>query len=236
MDDRPYRSLFPSDWSLIEPITGEEVTRTLRLMGKTSPGMDKLQSKHLLRLNPDALAGYFNLFMLSEGCPPHLCRSRITLVPKVANPETPDQLRPISVSSVLIRCFHKVLADRWNTRLRLPALQFAFLHRDGCLEATSLLHSLLRHASTTASNLSAAFIDISKAFDSVSHDTIVRSATAFGAPPPLVRYIAQSYKNAVAVLPHSEVRCCRGIQQGDPLSSILFVMTMDEVMQLSMHN
>ncbi|GAA54338.1 hypothetical protein CLF_102308 [Clonorchis sinensis] len=38
--------------------------------------------------------------------------------------------------------------------------QFAFLHRDGCLEATSLLHALLRHSSATASNLSLAFVEI----------------------------------------------------------------------------
>ncbi|KER30770.1 hypothetical protein T265_02814 [Opisthorchis viverrini] len=88
-------------------------------------------------------------------------------------------------------------------------------------EATLLLHALLRHSSVTASNLSLAFDDISKAFDSVSHDTIVRSAEAFGAPSPLVRYVAQSYENAVAVFPSSEVHCHRCVRQGYPLPIII---------------
>ncbi|KER34044.1 hypothetical protein T265_00227 [Opisthorchis viverrini] len=124
------------------------------------------------------------------GCLPHLFRARVTPFPKVPHLTSPDQLRPISVSSILVRCFHKVLADRSSRRLQLFSLQFAFMHRDGCLEATSLLHALLRHSSATASNLSLAFVDKSKVFDSVSHDTIVRSAEAFGALSPLVRYIA----------------------------------------------
>ncbi|GAA48986.1 endonuclease-reverse transcriptase [Clonorchis sinensis] len=53
----------------------------------------------------------FQLTHTSWGLSPHLCLARITLVPKVPNPTSPDQLRPISVSSILVRCFHKVLAD-----------------------------------------------------------------------------------------------------------------------------
>ncbi|GAA57523.1 retrovirus-related Pol polyprotein from type-1 retrotransposable element R2 [Clonorchis sinensis] len=105
VDSRPSRVIVPSDWSLIEPITGEEVGRTVRSMGNSSPGLDKLTPRMLRRFNANVLAGYFNLFLLAGGCPPHLCRARITLVPKVHNPTSPDQLRPISVSSILVRCF-----------------------------------------------------------------------------------------------------------------------------------
>ncbi|GAA55897.1 retrovirus-related Pol polyprotein from type-1 retrotransposable element R2 [Clonorchis sinensis] len=119
VDSRPSRVIVPSDWSLIEPITGEEVGRTVRSMGNSSPGLDKLTPRMLRRFNANVLAGYFNLLLLAGGCPPHMCRARITLVPKVHNPTSPDQLRPISVSSILVRCFHKVLADRWSRRLQL---------------------------------------------------------------------------------------------------------------------
>ncbi|GAA55723.1 retrovirus-related Pol polyprotein from type-1 retrotransposable element R2 [Clonorchis sinensis] len=129
VDSRPSRVIVPSDWSLIEPITGEEVGRTVRSMGNSSPGLDKLTPRMLRRFNANVLAGYFNLLLLAGGCPPHMCRARITLVPKVHNPTSPDQLRPISVSSILVRCFHKVLADRWSRRLTY-SLVLGQVHRN----------------------------------------------------------------------------------------------------------
>ncbi|GAA56608.1 hypothetical protein CLF_111206 [Clonorchis sinensis] len=86
------------------------------------PGQAHIQDA--LRFNANALAGYLNLFLLSGVCPLHLCRVRITLVPKVPNPTSPDRLRPISVSSILVRRFPKVLADFRSRRLQLPSQQF----------------------------------------------------------------------------------------------------------------
>ncbi|KER25948.1 hypothetical protein T265_06699 [Opisthorchis viverrini] len=191
----------------IESITGLEVGRTIRLIDNSVLGLYELTPKMLRRFNANALARYFNLLLLSGGCPPNLCSARCTLVPEVPNPISPNQLRLISLTSILVP-FLQVPADRWSRRLQVPSLQFALLHRDGCLEATSLLHALLRHSSATASKLSLAFVDIFKAFDSVLHDTIVRSAETFGAPSPLVRYIAKSYLNAVAVFRGSLPQRC----------------------------
>ena len=233
-DNRPCRSVTPMDWSLIEPIHHDEVSSAIRQMGNTAPGLDKIRPAELKHYSSKALAGYFNLLLLSEGCPEHLCLSRITLVPKVPHPTCPSEFRPIAVSSSIIRCFHKIIADRWNSRLHLPSLQFAFLKRDGCMEATSTLHAILRHSCSTGSGLSVAFIDVAKAFDSVSHETIIRSAKAFGAPPPLTQYLTVSYQKAAAALSTSTIHCHRGVRQGDPLSPLLFIMAMDEILASSM--
>ncbi|KAG5442128.1 hypothetical protein CSKR_111475 [Clonorchis sinensis] len=69
---RPSRVEVPCDWSLIEPITGEEVGRTISLMGNSSPGLDKLIPRILRRFNANKLTGYFNLLLLSGGWP-HIC-------------------------------------------------------------------------------------------------------------------------------------------------------------------
>ncbi|GAA51278.1 endonuclease-reverse transcriptase [Clonorchis sinensis] len=67
VDSRPSRVIVPSDWSLIEPITGEEVGRTVRSMGNSSPGLDKLTPRMLRRFNVWALSVRTTLLCVAHG-------------------------------------------------------------------------------------------------------------------------------------------------------------------------
>jgi hypothetical protein len=233
-DTRPVRKVSDTMWTLIEPLTAAELTKTLAGMSENAAGLDRLSVGKVKELNRELLAEYLNLLIATEAIPRHLSKARITLVPKVAKPTTPADYRPIAVSSVLHRLLDKVLSIRWSRNLPFDSHQVGFQSRDGCLEATLLLHTAIRTAHNRHTSLAAAFVDVSKAFDTVSQDTILRAAQAYGAPSPLVNYLKNLHVHSTVTLDgKAAIRCNRGVRQRDPLSPLLFVMAMEEVLASS---
>ena len=55
--------------------------------------------------------------------------------------------------------------------------------------------SIIKKKREQKQRLNLTFIDLSKAFDSVSHQSIVRAAYRLGTPPFMLRYISEAYRN-----------------------------------------
>ena len=82
--------------------------------------------------------------------------------------------------------------------------------------------------------LNLTFVDVSKAFDSVSHRSIMKAVSRLGAPPLLIEYLSELYKdNWVHVRTgemSSRIPIGRGVKQGDPMSPTLFNADVDMVL------
>ncbi len=216
-------------WKILSPITATEIEDALKGMGNSAVGMDRVSSRDLLRWHQPSLAGFCNVILALETMPSSLVR--VTFIPKVELPETPGDYRPIGVSSTLTQALHKILARRMRDTFTFSPLQYAFLQRDGCLEASMLLQALLRGTHDGGTPIAMLFLDIAKAFDTVSHDTILEAARSAGAPEPLVNYLANLYEEAEVNLGTRMTKCGRGVRQGDPLSPILFILVMKKAVK-----
>lgn len=136
----------------------------------------------------------------------------------------------------MVRVYHKLLSRRIVSNIRINPRQKAFVPTDGCCENLFLLDALIRDSKRQLKPLCLIFVDISKAFDSVSHNTLLRAMRNHGIPEPLIEYVELTYHNLVTRIrvgrkKSGPIQCRQGVRQGDPLLAILFNLVMDDVLK-----
>lgn len=221
--------------ALLVPITDKEIREAFPKLS-TSPGPDGVSSR-LLRATPiGVLERVFNLLLLGGRLPRHLSESRTILIPKKDQAADPSEFRPITVSSVITRAFHKVLAARFLQHIKLDDRQRAFRPLDGSAMNIFDLDLLLHYHRQQFRPLYLASIDVAKAFDSVSHGAIKDVLVVAGVPGHLVAYIADVYDRSLTSLSFQgwtseAIHPTCGVKQGDPLSPIIFNLVVDGLLK-----
>ena len=157
-------------------------------------------SSSCLSVNKQSLATHMS-FWICSGCPPSVIHDGITsLLPKSAEAQLPRDYRPITVATIVARLFHRLLARRLESLIPLSPRQKAFRHRDGLADNIWLLQSTLQDRTQGQKPVFATFIDVAKAFDSVSHESMHIAAKRVGVPDVLLDHIGSLYRGTVTRL------------------------------------
>ena len=176
-------------------------------------------SAHLLRT--------FNSYLSQESPPPETwLLSRLTLLPKIREPFLPKHLRPIVLSAADYKVFTKTLLTRLRRTLppvgrggQILGIQGAQV-MDGITAAKHAVHL----SAEWSMPLVVAKLDISQAFDTLSHTAVARCLASVPATPEsqlLLRLVTQAkveigFADATWFQPLT-----RGILQGTPYGAEL---------------
>ena len=226
----------PFDMSPIKP---KNVKSTLRKLSNASaPGPDKIMYAHLKKL-PSAhhfLATLYSIILLkSHQAPASWGVGDLHLIYKSGPPTDPANYRPIALSSVVGKLFHRIVAYcletyLLNNHLIDSKLQKGFLKGiPGVLEHILTLNTIIANAKRHGLPLSITFIDLRNAFGSIPHKLIFDMLAYTLVPSQLSTYIASLYGMLTASISTQKwetpsFRVTKGIFQGDTLSPILFLL------------
>lgn len=223
--------------STAKPIEEREVFEHIRqLKAEKSPGPDGL-SNETLKLGAPILLHHlthlFNMILDSETVPEQWCTSDIILLYKKGNPMDIGNYRPISLLASIYKLFSSILLNRIAKTIdeSQPKEQAGFRAGFSTTDHIQTLDQIMEKYKEFNRILYVAFIDYSKAFDSISHSAIWNALSQLNVEQKYINIIKNIYAKSTSRVKletkGDEIKIERGVRQGDPLSPKIFIAVLE---------
>ena len=208
-----------------------------------SPKPDRLPSvsiKQFKSLHKPMAEAYSEIIKYPKQTPDWLVEGATNILPKKEETWIPKNYRLIALLLITFKILTSVITDRLYSHLEKEAIMTPE-QRGGKKDCYGCKDQLINNAisencKNRKKNLSTAWIDCKKAFDSVPHSWILKCLQMCKIHPVLITFIEESISqwkinvtlvHKEGVLETGPIRIKRGTFQGDSLSPLLFNMSLN---------
>jgi len=152
----------------------------------------------------------------------------------VSNPEDINNRRPLTIASANSRLYTSVISNRLTRATKLDVRQRGFVSKGSCSENIFLLRKI-EWAKERRQSYGVVFLDMAKAFDTVSHGHINSALRRLKVPEVIIGAVMNTYAGATTYFELATgktypITIKRGVKQGDPMSPLLFNIATDPLM------
>ena len=162
-------------------VSGTEIERCIaKLKNGKSNGMDNVSSEHLkyssLRL-ASMLALCFTKMFSHGYLPTHMLSVQLVPIIKTKSGliSSKDNYRPIAIASVLSKVLEMIILERIELFVYTHENQFGFKKQHGTDTCIYVMKEIINRYQRLGSSVYLCFLDASKAFDRINHDTLFKN-------------------------------------------------------------
>ena len=223
--------------------TNETKTAIQKSSSWKAPGQDGIANfwlKHITALHEDLTHAYNTCIKHPEQSPGWLTSGTTFLLPKTTDTANPKNYRPITCLPTMYKILTSILTERTYQHLiqnsLLPAEQKGCKRGSyGCKDQLLINKVIVENAKSRKKNLTTAWVDYKKAFDSVPHSWIIKCLKLYKVSPIMTKFMENIMTNWTTTLQlsHSKgtltsrgININSGIFQGDSLSPLLFCIAL----------